>query len=182
MIIYLNYTFSVLDKRLYTLYKGITLTPRVVQASSVSSHGQATFTRGASCLCFVRCPFTRLLWPRVMAPSRRSQSHRSRRAFGTKPALDSALVATGFRDVPPGLPSTMSLSAPDAWCLRPLHTFGAEGHQSTPSAPKVSAIRDRQGGGGLFLRNNTHTTRVASALSLNHHCTLHQTNRSHTRT
>jgi hypothetical protein len=181
MIIYLNYTFSVLDKRLYTLYKGITLTPRVVQASSVSSHGQATFTRGASCLCFVRCPFTRLLWPRVMAPSRRSQSHRSRRAFGTKPALDSALVATGFRDVPPGLPSTMSLSAPDAWCLRPLHTFGAEGHQSTPSAPKVSAIRDRQGG-GLFLRNNAHTTRVASALSLNHHCTLHQTNRSHTRT
>jgi hypothetical protein len=61
MIIYLNYTFSVPDKQLYTLYKGITVTPRVVQASSVSSHGQATFTRGASRLSFVRCPFTRLL-------------------------------------------------------------------------------------------------------------------------
>jgi hypothetical protein len=34
--------------------------------------------------------------------------------------------------------------------------------------------------GRLFLRNNTHITRVASALSLNHHCTLHQTNRSRT--
>jgi hypothetical protein len=61
MIIYLNYTFFVPDKRLYTLYKGITVTPHVVQASSVSSYGQATFTRDASCLSFVRCPFTRLL-------------------------------------------------------------------------------------------------------------------------
>jgi hypothetical protein len=61
MIIYLNYTFSVPDKRLYTLYKGITVTPRVIQTSSVSSHSQATFTRRASCLSFVRCPFTRLL-------------------------------------------------------------------------------------------------------------------------
>jgi hypothetical protein len=113
-----------------------------------------------------------------MAPSRRSQGHRSRRAFGTKPAHDSAPVATGFRDVPLGLPSTMSLSTTNAWCLKPLHTFGAEGHQSTPSAPKVSAIRDRRG--GLFLRNNSHITRVASALSLNHRCTLHQTNRSRT--
>jgi hypothetical protein len=61
MIIYLNYTFSVPDKRLYTLYKGITVTPRVVQASSVSSHGQPAFTHGASCLYFLRCPFTCLL-------------------------------------------------------------------------------------------------------------------------
>jgi hypothetical protein len=62
MIIYLNYTFSVPHKRLYTLYKGITVTPRVVHASNVSSYyGQATFTRGASCLSFVRCPFIRPL-------------------------------------------------------------------------------------------------------------------------
>jgi hypothetical protein len=61
MNMYLNYTFFVPDKRLYTLFEGITVTPRVVQASSVSSHGQATFTRCASCLCFVRRLFTRLL-------------------------------------------------------------------------------------------------------------------------
>jgi hypothetical protein len=61
MIIHLNYTFSVPDKRLYPLYKGITVTPRVVQASSVSSHGQTAFARCAPCLCFVRRPFTRLL-------------------------------------------------------------------------------------------------------------------------
>jgi hypothetical protein len=86
MIIYLNYTFSVPDKRLYMLYKGITVTPHVVQASSVSSHGQATFTRCASCLYGVRRPFTCLLQPRVMAPSRRSQgpplSPRLRRRTG----------------------------------------------------------------------------------------------------
>jgi hypothetical protein len=61
MTIHLNYTFSVPDKRLYMLYMGIIVTPRVVQASSVSSHGQTAFTRCAPCLCFVWCPFTRLL-------------------------------------------------------------------------------------------------------------------------
>jgi hypothetical protein len=70
MIIHLNYTFTILDKRLYTLLKGITVTPRVVQASSVSSHGQTAFTHYTPCLCFVRRPFTHLLEPRVMAPYR----------------------------------------------------------------------------------------------------------------
>jgi hypothetical protein len=51
-----NYTFSVPDKRLYTLFKGITVTPRFVRASSVSSHGRASFTCGAFCLSFVRRP------------------------------------------------------------------------------------------------------------------------------
>jgi hypothetical protein len=73
MIIHLNYTFSVPDNRLFTLYKGITVTPCVVQASSVSSHSQTAFTHCAPCLYFVRRPFTCLLWPCVMATSRRSQ-------------------------------------------------------------------------------------------------------------
>jgi hypothetical protein len=51
-----NYIFSVPDKRLYTLLKGITRTCRFVRASSVSSHSQASFTRGAFCLSFVRRP------------------------------------------------------------------------------------------------------------------------------
>jgi hypothetical protein len=51
-----NYTFSVPDKRLYTLLKGITVTPHFVRASSVSSHGRASFTRGTFCLSFVRRP------------------------------------------------------------------------------------------------------------------------------
>jgi hypothetical protein len=97
MIIYPNYTFFVPDKRLYTLYKGITVTPRLVQASSVSSYSQATFTRGASCLCFVRRPFTRPALPRVTAPLRRGRGYRSRRTFGAEPAHDSAPTALGFR-------------------------------------------------------------------------------------
>jgi hypothetical protein len=51
-----NYTFSVPDKWLYTLFKGITVTPCFVRASNVSSHGRASFTRGTFCLCFVRRP------------------------------------------------------------------------------------------------------------------------------
>jgi hypothetical protein len=96
-----------------------------------------------------------------------------------RPAHDSAPVAMGFRDVPPGLPSTMSLSTTDAGASSPF----------TPSAPRVTDphLRHRRSapfgivvGGGLFLQNNTHITRVASALSLNHRRTVHQTNRSRT--
>jgi hypothetical protein len=36
-----NYTFSIPNKWLYTLFKGITVTPRFVRASSVSSHERA---------------------------------------------------------------------------------------------------------------------------------------------
>jgi hypothetical protein len=63
-----NYTFFIPHKRLYTFYKGITVTPRLVQASSVSSYGRAAFTRGASCLYFVRRPFTRPTCLRVTTP------------------------------------------------------------------------------------------------------------------
>jgi hypothetical protein len=51
-----NYTFSIPDKRLYTLFNGITVTPCFVRATSVSSHGRAPFTRGAFCPSFVRRP------------------------------------------------------------------------------------------------------------------------------
>jgi hypothetical protein len=68
VIIYPKYTFSIPDKWLYTLYKGITVTLHLLQASSVSSYGQTTFTRSASCPCFVRHPFTHSTQPRVTAP------------------------------------------------------------------------------------------------------------------
>jgi hypothetical protein len=51
-----NYTFSIPNKWLYTLFKGITVTPRFVRASSVSSHERAPFTRGAPCLSFIWHP------------------------------------------------------------------------------------------------------------------------------
>jgi hypothetical protein len=51
-----NYTFSIPNKQLYTLFKGIIVTPRFVRASGVSSHGRACFTCGAACLSFVRRP------------------------------------------------------------------------------------------------------------------------------
>jgi hypothetical protein len=36
-----NYTFSIPDNWLYTLFKGITVNPGFVRVSSVSSHGRA---------------------------------------------------------------------------------------------------------------------------------------------
>jgi hypothetical protein len=62
-----HYTFFVPDKRLYTLYGGIKVTPRLVQASSVSSYDRNAFTHGTSCLCFVRRLFTRPTRLRVLA-------------------------------------------------------------------------------------------------------------------
>jgi hypothetical protein len=102
----------------------------------VSSHGQAPFTRGASCLCFVRCSFTRLLRPRITEPSRRSRDQRSRHAIGTEPAHDLTSVASGFRDVPSRPPSPLSRAHP---------TRGVSG-PFTPSAPKVihSNLRHRR--------------------------------------
>jgi hypothetical protein len=107
----------------------------------VSSHGRATFTRGASCLCFVRRSFTRLLQPRVTEPSRRSRDQPSRRAIGTEAIHDPPLVASGLRDVPPRPPSPLSQGAPDAWRFRPSNAFDAEGHPSEPSSPKIRAAR-----------------------------------------
>jgi hypothetical protein len=104
MIIYPNYTFSVPDKRLYTLYKGITVTPRLLQASSVSSYGQATFTRGTPSLCFVRRPFTRPTQPRVTVPFRQNQGYRLRHTFSAEPVRDPTPIASGFRGVSPELP------------------------------------------------------------------------------
>jgi hypothetical protein len=117
MITHLNYTFSVPNNRLYMLYKGITVTPRVVQVSNVSLHDQTAFTRCAPCLCFVRRPFTRLLWPRVMAPSRRSQG----------PPLASRLLA------PSHLRRRRS----------PLHTFGTEGHRHSGSTRGAVPAKQR---------------------------------------
>jgi hypothetical protein len=53
-----NYTFSIPDKRLYTLFKGITVTPCFVRATSVSSQGRAPFTRSTFYLSFVRALYT----------------------------------------------------------------------------------------------------------------------------
>jgi hypothetical protein len=163
MIIYPNYTFSVPDKWLYTLYKGITVTPCLVKVSSVSSYGQATFTRGASCLCFVRCPFTRPAQPRVTTPLRRGRGYCSHRTFSAEPAHDSPPTALGFRGVSPGLPSPLRRNVPGAWCFKPTHTFGTEGPPPSGS-PRVRAVPG----------NNAHITRAALELSLNHHCALQQ--------
>jgi hypothetical protein len=94
----------------------------------VSSHGQATFTRGTSCLCFVRCPFTRLRQPRITEPSRRSRDRRSRRAFGAETARDPASVASASGTSRPNRLHPRGRAHP---------THGASG-PFTPSAPKVT--------------------------------------------
>jgi hypothetical protein len=95
-----NYTFSIPDKRLYTLFKGTTVTPCFVRATSVSSHGRASFTRGAFYLSFVRrplhvrrayvwrVPLTRLGPPRKPSLRRRSDSrHRLSHRKAPKPPI-----------------------------------------------------------------------------------------------
>jgi hypothetical protein len=162
MIIYPNYTFSVPDKRLYTLYKGITVTPRLVQASRVSSYSQATFTRYASCLYFIRRPFTCPAQPRVTAPLRQGRGYRSRYTFSAEPAHDSTPTTMGFRGVSPGLPSPLQHNVPAVWCFKPTHTFGAKGPPPSGS-PRVRAVPAKQRSHNLssirvIIKSSLHTS------------------------
>jgi hypothetical protein len=90
MIIYLNYTFSVPDKRLYTLYKGITVTLRVVQASACLRtakpplHAAHLVSASYDTPLHVCCSY--VSWHHLDG----AKDHRSRRAFGAEPAHDSA--------------------------------------------------------------------------------------------
>jgi hypothetical protein len=81
-----------------------------------------------------------------------------------RPAHDSAPVAMGFRDVPPGLPSTMSLSTTDAGASSPF----------TPSAPRVTDphLRHRRsapfgivvGGGAVPAKQHSHNSSSISVI------------------
>jgi hypothetical protein len=121
----------------------------------VSSYGRNTFTRGAPCLCLVRCPFTRLQQPRITA-------HRTFDAETTRdPALDASgslghLAQTASIPEPRRTRRVALLVPPYLRCQKSsIRTFGTEGqHQSV----------------GLFLYNKTHISRVALAFSSNHHC------------
>jgi hypothetical protein len=139
MNIYPNYTFSVPDKRLYTLYKGITVTPRLLQASNVSSYGQATFPRGASCLCFVRRLFTRLTQPRVAVPPDRAKA--AARAAPSAPIQSSR---PSSRPPRPHRASEASrlIRLPPCTGAYPTHDAS---NLSAPSASKVCILRDRRG-------------------------------------
>jgi hypothetical protein len=106
----------------------------------------------------------------------------SRHPLGRAKATARAAPSAPSRPMtPPRSQRASETSRPD--CLQPRASS-----PFTPSAPRVTDphLRHRRSApfgiveGGL--RNNPHITRVASALSLNHHRTLHQTNRSRTRT
>jgi hypothetical protein len=165
MNIYPNYTFSVPDKRLYTLYKGITVTPRLLQASNVSSYGQATFPRGASCLCFVRRLFTRLTQPRVAVPPDRAKA--AARAAPSAPIQSSRPSSRPPRPHRASEASRLIRLPP---CTGAYPTNDAS-NLSAPSASKVCILRDRRGW-ETRLQNSTLTIRAASVLSLNPYCIL----------
>jgi hypothetical protein len=162
MIIYPNYTFFVPDKRLYTLYKGITVTPCLLQASSVSSYGQATFPCGAFCLCFIQRPFTRPTQPRVAVPPPDRAKAAVRAAPSapiqslTPPRSHRASEASRLIRLPP--------------CTGAYPTHDAS-DLSVPSAPKVCILRDLRGWEPR-LQNNTHIIRATSVLSPNLYCIL----------
>jgi hypothetical protein len=162
MNIYPNYTFSVPDKRLYTLYKAITVTPRLLQASSLSSYGQATFPCGASCLCFIRRLFTCPTQPCVAVPP-------LDRAKAAARAAPSAPIQSS-RPPRPHRASEASRLIRLPPCTGAYPTRDAS-NPSAPSAPKVCILRDHRGW-ETRLQNNTHTIRAASLLSLNPYCIL----------
>jgi hypothetical protein len=143
MVKYPNYTFSVPDKRLYTLYKGTTVTPCLLQASIVSSYGLSHLST------------RRLLSLIRTAPLYTSDAATCHGAPLTEPRLPFAPHLRrrtsprhrpdplGVRGVPPDLPSPLHWSVPDVWHFRPIRTFGAEGLHPSGS-PRVGAVPAKQ--------------------------------------
>jgi hypothetical protein len=138
MIKHPNYTFSVHDKRLYTFFKGITVTPRFVRASSVSSHGRAAFTRDVSSLLRT-APFTR--------PTRLCVTSPLDKAKATARAAPSAPK----QSTTPPRPCPHDLFPPSIGA----HPTHSALNLSVPLAPKACNLRSRHGW-KLHLRNNTH--------------------------
>jgi hypothetical protein len=128
MIIYPNYTFSVPDKRLYAHYKGITVTPRVVQASA--------------CLRTAKAPLhaAPLVTASYGAPLHVWCSHVLRRPFdGAKATVRAAPSVPNQPTTPPRPHWASETSRLD--CLPPCAgaypTRGASG-PFTPSASRVT--------------------------------------------
>jgi hypothetical protein len=121
----------------------------------VSSYGRNTFTRGAPCVCLIRCPFTCLQQPRIMA----------HRTFGAETAHDLALVASGFSE---HLAQAASISEPRR--TRRMALLVPPYLRRRKSTIRTFSTEGRHHSVGLFLHNKTHITRAASAFSLNHHC------------
>jgi hypothetical protein len=87
----------------------------------MSLYGRNTFTRGAPCLCLVRCPLYTFA-----AATCCGTPHLRRR----EPSTISPWSRRAFRDTSPRLPSFPSRGAPDARRFWFLHAFGAKSRQS----------------------------------------------------
>jgi hypothetical protein len=142
MIICLNYTFSVPDKRLQTLYKGITVTPRVVQASSVSSYGRNTFTRDP------------LVSASYGAPT-----------FGAETTRDLALVASRLS----GHLARVA-SSPGPRCTQRVALLALPNLRRRNATVRAFGTEVQHCSDGLHLHNKTHITQAALVFPLNHQC------------
>jgi hypothetical protein len=153
-----NYTFSIPDKRLYTLFKGITVSPCFVQDTSLSSHGWAPFTRTP----FISPSYVALYTSGALTCGAllwRNRGHHMRCPFGVE-TTHGAVVAKGdLRGLPydPFLFSTGAFSTsrvPDWFAPSASKPRNAE-----PTAGRSSPV------------NSTHALQVKLAFLLNLHCT-----------
>jgi hypothetical protein len=94
-----NYTFFIPDKRLYTLFKGTTVTLGFVRASSVSSHGRAPLDAAL----FISSSYDALYTSDALTcgmPLRRDRDHCTRHPFGTEAFCDVAFAVGRLRGLP----------------------------------------------------------------------------------
>jgi hypothetical protein len=110
MIISPNYTFSIPHTRLYTLYKGLTVTP------CPNTGLQRVFVR--SCHLYNAAPLVSASYDALLhvwrshvswRPLRPSQGHCSRRTFGAEVVHDPTPPVLGLRGIPPGRAGTCPL-------------------------------------------------------------------------
>jgi hypothetical protein len=127
-----NYTFSISDKQLYTLFKGITVSPLSLQR--VFAQASPLYTRRP--LSLLRTThFTRPTCLRVTTLLRQSPGHRSCRTFGADTDHDASTTKLGpwgaLRD-----PFSPVVGA---------HSTRGVPDPSAPSTPKACWLRRHRG-------------------------------------
>jgi hypothetical protein len=119
----------------------------------LSSYGRNTFTRGAHCLCLVRC----LLYTFAMATYRSTPHFRRRNSRGSPPGRVVPLGTSRAVSSPGPKCSRCAalLALPDLRCRSiAARAFGSEGQHHSDKSP---------------LHNKTHITRVALVFPSNPH-------------
>jgi hypothetical protein len=122
----------------------------------VSSYSRNAFTRGAPCLCLVRCP----LYTFAAATCHSASHLRNRSSLG--PSLRPRRASQDISPVPPPAPAR---GVPDA-----RHSLSPSSLRRRGMTARIFGTEGQHCSDGLLLHDKTHITQVALVFPSNQHC------------